>query len=90
MQHLTDPTNPRLSPSPRLENLIDVLPTVLMRHLQVMELLVQIRDVRLELRRLGREPLLHIRRRAEHKPITMQINSPRLRKTDWVHNNQAE
>lgn len=49
----SNPNPTRSSPPTRLENLIDMLTTVLVRRLQIMQLLIQIRDVRLQLSRLG-------------------------------------
>lgn len=52
----------------RLEDLVHVLLTVLIRRLKVVELLVQIRDVRLQFRSLRIESLFHVRRWIENEP----------------------
>lgn len=57
----------------RLDDLVNMLPTILMRRLQVVQLLVEIGDIRFQLRRLGREPLLHVVRGTEHEPASQAI-----------------
>ncbi len=52
----------------RLDDLVNMLSAILMRRLQVVQLLVKICNIRFQLRRLGREPLLHLVHWTEHKP----------------------
>ena len=47
-----------LLPPRRLEDLINVLPAVFVRRLEIVQLLVKTRDIRFELCRLGCEPRL--------------------------------
>jgi len=58
-----------------LEDLINVLAAVLVRRLQVQQLLAQILDLRSQLRRLGAQPLVHVADRAEHKPAYVSLVS---------------
>ena len=54
----------------RLHDLINMLPAILVRRLQIVQLLVKIRDIRLQLRRLRRKPLLHFVHWTEHEPTS--------------------
>ena len=58
-----------LRPAARHE-LLDVLPAVLVRCLQVLKLLVKIRNIGLEFGCLGRKPLLNIVLGTEDKPAS--------------------
>jgi hypothetical protein len=60
--------NPFLCTPSALEDLINMLPAILVRRLKVLQLLSQIINIRLEVRCFGCQPLIHLDRRAENKP----------------------
>lgn len=62
-----------LRPPTRFQDLIDVIATVFVRCLQVVQLLLQLVDVGLQLSRFRGQALPDIRRRAEDEPIDPSI-----------------
>jgi len=63
-----------LSAASALEYLVNMLPAILMRGLQIMQLFVQVLDICLELGRLRLQSLVNLCRRAEDKPIPCCIS----------------
>lgn len=63
-----------LSAASTLEYLVNMLPAILMRGLQIMQLFVQVLDICLELGRLCLQSLVNLCRRAEDKPIPCYIS----------------
>ena len=60
--------NPASCTSTTFEDLIDMLPAVLVCRLKILKLLAQVLNVRFELRCLRRQSLVNFSHRAEHKP----------------------
>lgn len=58
-----------LLPPRRLEDLINMLPAVFVRRLEIVQLLVETRDIRFELCRLGGEPRLYTVDGRKHEPL---------------------
>ena len=54
--------------STRLDDSVDVFAAIFVCRFQVVQLLVKIRNIRLQLRGLRRQPILHIVQWTEHKP----------------------
>lgn len=55
-----------------------MLPTILMRRFQIMQLLIQIRDIGFQLGRFRRESLLHIGHWAEDEPDLVNQREARV------------
>ena len=62
--------------------MLKILPTVLVRRLQVIQLLVQIRDIGLDLLRLLGNSCLYIRLRCRNEPVR-PVSALNLRATVW-------
>ena len=62
-----------LCPPSRLENLFNVVFTVLVRRLEIVQLLVEVGDIRLQFGGLGGEALLYIGHWAKDEPMRRRI-----------------